>query len=63
MHWLAYTNVTRLYIVWWAYPGYYQQSSFTKGLSTIDAILAMQLLSDIYNNFDHLPYIACNDLK
>ena len=40
-----------------------QQSGFTKNRSTLDAILALRLLSEIHREFDKPLYVAFIDLK
>jgi len=40
-----------------------QQSGFTAGRSTMDAILALRLLSEIHREFDRPLYVAYVDLK
>ena len=40
-----------------------QQSGFTAGLSTIDAILALRLLPELHRQFNRLLYVAFVDIK
>jgi len=40
-----------------------QQSGFTAGCSTIDAILALRLLSEIYREFDRPLQVTYLDIK
>ena len=40
-----------------------EQSSFTSGRSTADAILALRLVAELLREFCHPPYVAYVDLK